>query len=134
MATTELGHTSRFDDSTFDEVVARTTAALADQGFGIITEIDVKATMKKKLDVDGLPYKILGACNPAFAHKALTADPQVGLLLPCNVIVYEGEDTSITVSIVKPEQMFKLVDDPRMGELMGEVSEALEKVHAALVG
>ncbi len=132
MSTTELGHTLRFTDTPFDAVVERTTAALADQGFGIITEIDVKATMKKKLDVDGLPYKILGACNPGFAHKALTADPQIGLLLPCNVIAYEGDDGAVTVSIVKPEKMFELVDDPRMGELMGEVSEALVKVRDAL--
>jgi len=132
MSTTELGHTLRFTDTPFDAVVERTTAALADQGFGIITEIDVKATMKKKLDVDGLPYKILGACNPGFAHKALTADPQIGLLLPYNVIAYEGDDGAVTVSIVKPEKMFELVDDPRMGELMGEVSEALVKVRDAL--
>ena len=132
MTTTELGHTLRFTDTPFDAVVERTTVALAEQGFGIITEIDVKATMKKKLDVDGLPYKILGACNPAFAHKALTADPQIGLLLPCNVIAYEGEDGSVTVSIVKPDKLFQLVDDPRMGELMGEVSAALEKVRDSL--
>ena len=131
MTTTELGHTLRFTDTPFDAVVERTTVALAEQGFGIITEIDVKATMKKKLDVDGPPYKILGACNPAFAHKALTADPEIGLLLPCNVIVYEG-DGVVTVSIVKPEKMFEIVDDPRMGDLMGEVSAALVRVHDSL--
>ncbi len=134
MSTTELGLTTRFDDAGFDDVVERTTAALADQGFGIITEIDVKATMKKKLDVDGLPYKILGACNPGFAHKALTADPQIGLLLPCNVIVYKGEDGSVTVSLVRPDTLFALVDDPRMSELMGEVSSALQRAHDAIVG
>jgi uncharacterized protein (DUF302 family) len=134
MSTTELGLTSRFDDADFDDVVERTTAALADQGFGIITEIDVKATMKKKLDVDGLPYKILGACNPAFAHKALTADPQIGLLLPCNVIVYKGDDGSVTVSLVRPDTLFALVNDPAMNDLMGEVSSALKRAHDAIVG
>lgn len=134
MSTTELGLTSRFDNADFDDVVERTTAALAEQGFGIITEIDVKATMKKKLDVDGLPYKILGACNPGFAHKALTADPQIGLLLPCNVIVYQGEDDSVTVSLVRPDTLFSLVDDPGMSALMGEVSAALKRAHATIVG
>jgi len=122
-----LGLTKQIDDADFDQVRQRTVDALAAEGFGVITEIDVRATMKKKLDVDFRRYQILGACNPGFAHRALTAEPAVGLMLPCNVVVYEGDDGSTTVSFARPEAMFQLVDLPQLAPLMEEVSGAIQR-------
>ena len=126
------GYTTQIKGKTFDEVLEHTTAALKGQGFGVLTEIDVKATMKKKLDVDFRRYRILGACNPPLAHKALSADLFIGLLLPCNVIVYESDDGSVTVSAIKPEEMFKVVDRPGLEELAGEVGSRLQAVMGQL--
>jgi uncharacterized protein (DUF302 family) len=128
----ELGYTKTLTAISFDDAIARTTAVLAERGFGIITTIDVKATMKKKLDQDMRPYTILGACNPGFAHKAITHDPEIGLLLPCNVLVYEGDDGDITVSFVRPREMFKLVEDPDFEPLMAEVDGAIRAAFDAL--
>ena len=128
------GITRRLPGTAYKDAVPVVKEALAKEGFGVLTEIDVKATLKKKIDVDMAPYVILGACNPPLAHKALTADPQIGLLLPCNVIVYQGEDGSVTVSLVRPDALFSLVDDPGMSGLMGEVSAALKKAHDAIAG
>jgi len=126
-----LGNSKTLRDD-FDQVLQRTVSALGAEGFGVITEIDVKATMKKKLDVDFRRYQILGACNPGFAHKALSADPGIGLLLPCNVTVHEEDDGSTTVSFVRPEAMFQLVDLPDPAPLMEEVSGALQRAFDAV--
>ncbi len=132
MALNNLGHSVNIKDAGFDEVLARTTAALADEGFGVITTIDVKATMKAKLDEEFRPYHILGACNPRFAHTALSAEAAVGLLMPCNVIVYAEHDGSTTVSLARPAELFKLVDVPGMEPLMKEIDGAIARVAASL--
>jgi uncharacterized protein (DUF302 family) len=112
----------------FDEVVEKVTAALKEQGFGILTEIDVKKTLKEKLGVEKRPYKILGACNPPLANQALEADPDIGLLLPCNVVVREEEDGSISVSFMDPEAVLALVDHEHIGALAEQVRGRLQDV------
>jgi uncharacterized protein (DUF302 family) len=114
-------------EAPFDEVLARTRSALKSEGFGVLTEIDVKATMKDKLGLDESAYTILGACNPALAHRALAAEPELGLLLPCNVIVYETEGGT-KVSAMDPGIMEKLIDNPVLAEVAGEVRARLERV------
>jgi uncharacterized protein (DUF302 family) len=103
----------------------RTIEALAGQGFGILTEIDVAATLKKKLDVEFRPYTILGACNPPLAHRALTAEPDLGVLLPCNVIVYSRGDGTCTVSALDPVTQFSLVQNPTLEPIAEEVRARL---------
>jgi uncharacterized protein (DUF302 family) len=115
----------------YDETVAKVTEELKKEGFGVLTTIDVRDTLKKKLDVDFPRYVILGACNPPFAHKALQAEEQIGLLLPCNVIVYE-KGGKTTVSAFDPMAMTKLLDNPAIGSLATEVRGRLERVIAAL--
>lgn len=123
----DYGLTITLSGVSFDDAVARTTEALGEEGFGILTEIDVKATMKKKLDVEMDDYLILGACNPPLAHQAIEAELPIGLLLPCNVIVVkEGDD--ISVSAVRPSKMFEVVSQPGMEEIAAEVEERLERV------
>ncbi len=121
------GFNVKFNGS-FDEAVNRVTEELQKEGFGVLTEIDVKATMKKKLDIDKLPYKILGACNPVLANQALTAEPDIGLLLPCNVVVREEEDGSVTVAFMDPAAVMTLVDKAGVEELASEVKAKLERV------
>ena len=113
-----------------------TTEELKKEGFGVLTEIDVRETLRKKLDVDFPRYVILGACNPPFAHRALTAEPDLGLLLPCNVVVHEDPSGHAGVSALKPTEVFgRLVENPAMGRLAEEVEErlvrALDRVAAA---
>ena len=122
----------RFTDADFADAVARTRAALATQGFGVLTEIDVQATLKKKLGADMPPYRILGACNPALAHRALTAEPSIGVLLPCNVVVREDPSGSVRVEFMDPSAVLDLVDRPEIAQLAGEVRQRLERVMAAL--
>jgi uncharacterized protein (DUF302 family) len=116
----------------FDEVVEKVTEALKTEGFGVLTEIDVKATLKKKIDVDRLPYVILGACNPLLANQAINAEPDIGLLLPCNVVVREEEDASITALFMDPAAVLTLVDKEEVATLAQQVREKLQRVSALL--
>jgi uncharacterized protein (DUF302 family) len=133
-----LGITVRLGAIAFDEALARTIAALKAEGFGVITEIDVQETMRQKLGVEVRPYKILGACNPPIAHEALAADPMIGLLLPCNVIVFEGARGGVTVSIANPRKMFELVEAPGVGGMVetvyGKLSRAAAAIQSSVVG
>jgi uncharacterized protein (DUF302 family) len=115
----------------YEEAVEKATAALKAEGFGVLTEIDVKATMKKKLDADFRKYIILGACNPSLAHRALSTQLEIGLLLPCNVIVYE-EDGGSVVSIVDPLSMMQMADAEALEPVAVEARARLERVRDAL--
>jgi uncharacterized protein (DUF302 family) len=118
-------------DAPFDDVVTTVTDALAGEGFGILSTIDVQATLKAKLDIDGPRYLILGACNPPFAHQAVTADPDIGALLPCNVVVRE-EDDRIAVRFMDPEAVLTLVDHPDIAEIAAEVGARLRRISDGL--
>jgi len=113
--------------ATFDEALARVPEALKTEGFGVLTEIDVQSTFKQKLGVDFRRYKILGACNPPFAHQALTEELDAGLLLPCNVVVYEGEDKRAVVMAIDPTQTVAATGNPALGELAATVKEKLAR-------
>ncbi|PIR76399.1 MAG: hypothetical protein COU32_02310 [Candidatus Magasanikbacteria bacterium CG10_big_fil_rev_8_21_14_0_10_42_10] len=122
----EYGFTTTREGS-FEEVLALTKESLSAHGFGVLTEIDVKATMKKKLDVEFDKYIILGACNPPFAYKALQAEKQIGLLLPCNVILYE-QDGLVTVSAINPGVAMNMVENDALASIATEVGEKLHAV------
>ena len=111
----------------FDEAIERVIEELKKEGFGILSEIDVKATLKKKMDIDFPNYKILGACNPPLAHKALSAEPEIGLLLPCNVIVYENNN-EVSVSAIDAQAMFKIVDRDDIEPIAEQVNKKLKRV------
>jgi uncharacterized protein (DUF302 family) len=119
-------------DLGFDEAVETVTEELGKEGFGVLTEIDVQATLKKKLGEDMRPYKILGACNPPLAHRAVSAVPEIGLLLPCNVLVREDDEGKVRVSFMDPGSVLGLVDNPDVEPLAAEVKQRLERVLAAL--
>ena len=119
---------SKIVSSDFDTAIEKVTAALKEEGFGILTEIDIKATFKKKLDVDFRPYKILGACNAPFAYKALQSEEKIGTMLPCNVIVRETENGQIEVAAVDPIASMQAIENEALGEIAGTVRERLKKV------
>ena len=119
-------------DLGFEEAVDTVTEELGKEGFGVLTEIDVQATLKKKLGEDMRPYKILGACNPPLAHQAVSAVPEIGLLLPCNVLVRENDEGKVRVSFMDPGAVLGLVDNPDVEPLAAEVKTRLERVLDAL--
>ena len=112
----------------FDDALARVTAELANEGFGVLTEIDVAATLKKRLGKDMPRYRILGACNPQFAHRALEAEPRIGALLPCNVVVREDSAGTVVVEMMDPQAVLQLVERQEIAEIAGEVRARLQRV------
>ena len=114
--------------SSFDEAIERVTEELQKQGFGVLTDIDIKATLKKKLDVDFYDYRILGACNPAFAYEALQNEDHIGVLLPCNVIVQKRDGDQVEVSAVDPVVSMSAVENPKLGEISEQVRSKLRQV------
>jgi uncharacterized protein (DUF302 family) len=115
-------------DLPFEDAIVRVTDELKKEGFGVLTEIDVKATLKKKLDADFRNYRILGACNPPLAHQALLAEPQIGLMLPCNVVVQEGEHGKTIVSAIDPIASMQAVENDSLGAVAEQVRKKLQKV------
>lgn len=119
---------SRIIDTSFDDAVSRVTDALKEKGFGILTEIDVRQTLKKKLDVDFRNYRILGACNPPFAYKALQAEDKIGTMLPCNVVVQETPDGKVEVAAIDPLASMQAVDNPSLREIADQIRGLLKAV------
>lgn len=117
---------------TFDEAIVKVTAELQKEGFGVLTEIDVAGTLKKKLDHDMPPYRILGACNPPFAKRAIGAEPAIGLLMPCNVVVRQDDTGAVHVDFMDPGMMSQMTDNAAVGALGGEVREKMLRVMNAL--
>ncbi len=128
---TQIGYHVELD-LPFQQAISKVTEALKNEGFGVLTEIDVKATLKKKLNVDFRRYVILGACNPPLAHRALSADLDVGLLLPCNVVVYEIDEARSLVGLVDPISMLGILPNPELRPVAEEAKVRLERVAATL--
>ena len=125
-------HFSTTVDMPFDTAIERVTAVLQEHGFGVLTTIDVKATLKKKLDAEFRPYMILGACNPGYAYKALQAEDKIGAMLPCNVVVQQSDDGTVEVSAVDPLASMQAIDNEVLGGIATEVQGLLKKVIASL--
>jgi uncharacterized protein (DUF302 family) len=131
---TSYGFHARPSSNDFDATVARTIEALKTEGFGVLTDIDVQATMKAKLGIDVRPYRILGACNPSLAHRALSAEPDIGLLLPCNVTVRQEDDASLTVGFMDPVAVLQMTSNPQVAEVAKEVRQKMERVRDSISG
>ncbi|MFB6372026.1 MAG: DUF302 domain-containing protein [Bradymonadaceae bacterium] len=133
MSSSDYVYKKNLGDVDFDEAVEQVTSALSEAGFGVLTEIDVKATLKKKLDADFRDYTILGACNPELAYQGLQDEPTLGALLPCNVVVQRAEDDSgVEVDILKPEKMFEVVDNEAVQPVADDANERLQRVLESL--
>lgn len=128
----EYYHKTSLKNTTFEEAIRRTTEALRQEGFGVLTEIDIRATLKKKLDVDFNRYTILGACNPPFAYKALQLENKIGTMLPCNVIVQETAPGTVEIAAIDPLVSMQAVANKELMALAGEVNRKLQKVLASL--
>jgi uncharacterized protein (DUF302 family) len=132
MKTPGYGLTRELPEAAFEDAKQRTVAALATEGFGVLTEIDIKATLKKKLGVDVAEHAILGACNPNLAHRALEAEPWLSLLLPCNVVVRARDGGGSVVSVVSPVALFRVVGNPGLEPVAAQVGEMLQRVLARI--
>ncbi|MFC6838093.1 DUF302 domain-containing protein [Halomarina ordinaria] len=128
-----MNYTTRTDvNESFDDAVERTVDALEDEGFGVLCDIDVRATFAEKLDEEFRQYRILGACNPGLAFEGLQAEPDLGALLPCNVVVYEADDRQVTVSAVDPSALIGITDNPDLDPIAADVSTRFERVLESL--
>jgi len=125
-------HFSKTVDMPFDAAVAATTAALKNHGFGVLTQIDVKDTLHKKIGADFRPYLILGACNPKLAYQALTLEDKIGTMLPCNVVVQQGDDGRVEISAVDPVASMAAIENPKLGAVANQVRELLKQVVAEI--